>query len=98
MTETKMTSLAIIAAAQDAEIARAAKNFGPAIRLLKSARVAAVNGFTVETYRDLRIRSYVTVTHDANGDQIGHADYDGTQESAAISHLWAILKAAKSQA
>lgn len=51
-----------------------------------------VTGFSVETWWDRYSRNWVTQTKDAEGNQVGSADYSGEKLGAAIAHLWALSR------
>jgi len=53
-------------------------------------KVLCCNGNIVERFYDRRTRSSVTIVHDAQGNQIGEADYSGNKESAAFAMRTAI--------
>jgi hypothetical protein len=60
----------------------------PAVTIPKGSakRVTPVEDGTVDTWYDSGSRSWVTQRLDAKGNQIGDANYDGTQDDAKISH------------
>lgn len=71
------------AEAQGQEPAAAAE---PVIPKGSAKRVTDVEDGTVDTWYDSGSRSWVTQRLDAEGNQIGDANYDGTQEDAKRSH------------
>jgi hypothetical protein len=58
----------------------------PVIPKGSAKRVTNVEDGTVDTWYDSGSRSWVTQRLDAEGNQIGDANYDGTQEDAKRSH------------
>jgi len=54
--------------------------------------VDPVTGSSVETWWDRYSRNWVTQTKDAEGNQVGHADYTGERLGAAIAHVWALSR------
>ncbi|CAB5224476.1 AdoMet_MTases domain containing protein [uncultured Caudovirales phage] len=71
------------AKAQGQEPAAAAE---PVTQKGGAKRVTPVENGTVDTWYDRPTRSWVTQRLDAEGNQIGDASYDGTQEDAKRSH------------
>jgi hypothetical protein len=53
-------------------------------------KILCKNGNTVERFYDRATRSSVTIVHDANGNQVADAEYDGDKASADFSMRMAI--------
>lgn len=79
-----------IVGAVKARLQALAENSKIVTRGTKRRKVLCCNGNTVERFYDRGTRSSVTVVRDAAGNQIGEADYDGNNESAAFAMRAAI--------
>lgn len=79
--------LAVVRAARDCGNRDTMMKYALALFSNRKRRKLTHNSHTVETWHDPHSRSYVTQYLDAEGSQIGDAEYSGTRDSAAFAHL-----------
>lgn len=57
---------------------------------IREARFLTDGNLVVDTWWDIRTRSYITQLKDSNGCQIGEAEYTGHRSSAEFAHYSAV--------